>query len=95
LAVERRFTLRPASEVKHLLINLYNREFGGDPDALEVWDGPSNTYLVMRKEDGWMMNIGAGDLDAFLSADKEERESGKESIIKAFYNFKKPIDDEI
>jgi len=92
--VKRRITLRPAKEVKHLLINLYNREFGGDPDALEVWDSPDHTYMVMRKEDGWMMRIGVGDLDSFLSDDKKEREAGKKSIIKAFYSFKEPIDDE-
>ena len=92
--VKRRIILRPAREVKHLLINLYNREFGGDPDALEVWDGPDDSYRVMRKEDGWMMTIPANTLDSYLCDEKERREEGRMSIIKAFYNFRQPTDDE-
>ena len=86
--------MRSAREVKHLLINLYNREFGGDPDALEVWDGDGHSYLVMRKEDGWMMTIRGSELDSYLSDDKKRREEGRMSIIKAFYNFKESTDDE-
>jgi len=82
--------LRSAKEVKHIIINLFCRTFGGSPDALEVWDGANDDYMLMRKEDGWILTIPQNIVDLYLSGDKSSRENGKSLLIEAFHNFRPP-----
>ncbi len=79
--------MKSAKEIKHVLISLYCRTFGGDQDVLEVWDGSSDDFIVMRKEDGWITTISRADVDGYLSNHKPTREGGKEELIKAFHRF--------
>ena len=80
--------------VKPVLINLYRNLFGGAADVLEVWSGPDYSFLVMRKDDGWVTTVSRADVDAYLSEDKTLREKGKASIIQAFHRFKQSENQE-
>ena len=85
--------MKSAKEVKHLLISLYGRTFGGGLDELEVWLGTDNDYLLMRKADGWTVTIPRVHLDDYLSNDKPTREQGRASLIDAFHRFKEPSEE--
>jgi hypothetical protein len=84
--------LGPEKDVKYILITLYRRVFGGESDALEVWDGPDYSYLVMRKEDGWVTTVPRAEVDAYLSDDKTMRENAKNAIIRKFHHFRSSED---
>ena len=80
--------MKREGHIKHILINLYRNSFGGESDALELWNGPNYDYLVMRKEDGWVTTIPRDEVDAYLSDDKSLRERGRRAIIERFHQFK-------
>ncbi|MFH1487683.1 MAG: hypothetical protein ABII06_02160 [Pseudomonadota bacterium] len=84
--------MKSEKNIKHILINLYCRVFGGESDILEVWDGPNYNYLVMRKEDGWVTTISRTDVDAYLSDDRPMRERARTAIIARFHQFKQSED---
>ena len=69
--------MKSAKEIKHLVITLYCRTFGGSPDALEIWDGPQENYTVWRKEDGFIATIPRASVDLYLSDSRHLREEGK------------------
>lgn len=81
-----------AKDVKLLLIALYSRNFGGDPDELEVWVGEQDQYVVWRKEDGMITTIPASDIDLYVSDSRPSRDQGASRIIDAFHHFHQPID---
>ena len=85
--------MKSAQEVKHILISLYRRTFGGGLDELEVWDGSGNDYLVMRKSDGWTVTIPRDQVDDYLSDDKPTREQGRAKLIDAFHGFNAPAEE--
>ena len=85
--------MNSAKDVKHVLISLYNRTFGGGLDELEVWAGPENDYLLMRKSDGWTVTIPRIHVDDYLSDDKPTKEKGRASLIDAFQRFKEPAEE--
>ena len=78
-------------EIKHLLINLYCKKFGGSSDNFEIMDGPDDSYVFRRKEDGLITLIPKSSLSLYISNNKSLREKGLSSIIEAFQNFKQPI----
>ena len=84
--------MKSARDIKHILISLYCRTFGGDSDSLEVWDGPEFSFKIMRKEDGWITTIPRLHVNAYLSDEKKTREQGKSYLLDAFYNFRPPSD---
>ena len=81
-----------AKDIKHVVINLYCKMFGGSPDELEVWDGPHDDYTAWRKEDGLITVIPREAVDLLLSNDKSRRDEGRSRIIKAFHRFVQPVD---
>ncbi len=84
--------MKSAKEIKHILISLYQRTFGGGLDELEVWAGSDNDYLLMRKTDGWTVTIPRIHVDDYLSDDKKTRERGRVKLIDAFQRFKEPTE---
>ena len=84
--------MKSAKEVQHILINLYCRTFGGDHDELEVWDDHGDNYMVMRKEDGWVLKISIKIVDQYLSGDRSMRKKGKAQLIRLFHNFEPSSD---
>ena len=84
--------MKPAKEIKHLIVNLYCKTFGGDPDNLEIWDGPKENYTIRRKEDGLIATIPMEYVDLYLSDNKHKRDEGKAGMIDAFQDFKDPIE---
>ena len=49
--------MRPAKKIKYLIVNLYCKIFRGNPDDLEILDGPMDNYDVSRKEDGTVKHL--------------------------------------
>ena len=84
--------MNSTKEIKHLLINLYCKKFGGSPVDFEIMDGPDDRYVFRRKEDGLIALIPKNSLSLYISNNKSLREKGRLSIIEAFQNFKQPID---
>jgi len=84
--------METAKDIKHLLIALYSRTFGGDPDELEIWMGEQDQYVVWRKDDGMITTIPKSDVDLYLSDSKPSRDQGRSRIIEAFHSFRQPID---
>jgi len=84
--------MKSAKDIKHLLIELYSRNFGGGPDELEIWKGEQDEYVVWRKDDGMITTIPKSDVDLYLSDSKPSRDQGRSRIIAAFHSFRQPID---
>ena len=84
----------PAQEAR-LVRFVITASTSGQPclDELEVWAGPENDYLLMRKSDGWTVTIPRIHVDDYLSDDKPTKEKGRASLIDAFHRFKEPAEE--